>query len=224
MNVGAELTNFYKTISKPKKLPKGVELLFPFDDQNTLAAIEAFYGKYFSDDKKRVLMLGINPGRFGGGVTGIPFTAPEKLTNDLGIAHNFDSRGELSSQFIYEMIHHLGGPDHFYSHFLISSVCPLGFVKEGKNLNYYDIKTLQDMLEKYMVENIRWHLETVAHNEVIFSIGQGKNVKYLEYLNKKYQLFGEVVALPHPRWILQYRRKRKDEFLDLYREKLSEVR
>ena len=140
MNVGAALSDFYKTIARPKKLPKGVELLFPFEDQGTLAAIEAFYGKFFNDEKKRVLMLGINPGRFGGGVTGIPFTDPEKLSNDLGIDHNFDSRGELSSQFIYEMIHHLGGPEHFYSHFLISSVCPLGFVKEGKNLNYYDIK------------------------------------------------------------------------------------
>ena len=77
------------------------------------------------------------------------------------------------------------------------------------------------MLESYMVNNIRWHLDHVADDEVVFSIGQGKNVKYLEYLNKKYQLFGRLVALPHPRWILQYRRKRKDEFLDVYKEKLT---
>lgn len=223
MNIGAELINFYETISKPKKLPKDVELLFPFDNESTLSAIRSFYGKYFDNDHKRILMLGINPGRFGGGVTGIPFTDPEKLSRDLNIDHDFESRGELSSQFIYEMIHHLGGPDQFYNKFLISSVCPLGFVKEGKNLNYYDIKELQDMLESYMVDNIKWHLDRVAEREIIFSIGQGKNVKYLEYLNKKHRLFGEVIALPHPRWILQYRRKRKDEFLDVYREKLLAI-
>ena len=221
MNIGEKLVDFYQTIAKPEALPEGVELLFPFSDERTLGAIDAFYNKFFSDDRKRVLMLGINPGRFGGGVTGIPFTDPEKLSVDLAIEHDFDSRGELSSQFIYEMIAHMGGPESFYNSFLISSVCPLGFVKEGKNLNYYDIKELQEMLESYMVNNIRWHLDHVADDEVVFSIGQGKNVKYLEYLNKKYQLFGRLVALPHPRWILQYRRKRKDEFLDVYKEKLT---
>ncbi|MGB3465178.1 MAG: hypothetical protein WBA74_07910, partial [Cyclobacteriaceae bacterium] len=65
------------------------------------------------------------------------------------------------------------------------------------------------------------HFKYVAKEDKIYSLGQGKNIKYLEYLNKKYQLFGEIVPLPHPRWILQYRRKRKDEFLDLYLEKLE---
>lgn len=221
MTIADKLTEFYKTIDKPGKLPKEVGLLFPFSDESVLQAIESFYEKFFADDRKRILLLGINPGRFGGGVTGIPFTDPEKLDTILGIDNDFERRYELSSTFIYEMINHLGGPESFYSRFLISSVCPLGFVKDGKNLNYYDEKELQNSLESYMVDNLRWHFDQVADNKVIFSLGQGKNVKYLEYLNKKYNLFGEVIPLPHPRWILQYRRKRKDEFLDLYQQKLE---
>ena len=150
MTLAKKLTDFYTNIDKPKKLPKDVGLLFPFSEEAVLNAIGSFYHKFFADEKKRVLLLGINPGRFGGGVTGIPFTDPEKLDSILGIENDFERRYELSSNFVYEMINHLGGPESFYSRFLISSVCPLGFVKDGKNLNYYDEKELQDSLESYM--------------------------------------------------------------------------
>jgi hypothetical protein len=39
----------------------------------------SFYQKYYADNKKRSLIIGINPGRFGAGVTGIPFTDPIRL-------------------------------------------------------------------------------------------------------------------------------------------------
>ena len=218
--IGNQLINYYNGINKPGKLPAGVELLFPFDQTAVQTAISSFYTKYFNDGDRRTLLVGINPGRLGGGVTGIPFTDPKAMENFLDLPNDFDKKRKLSSQFIYDMIHHLGGPTFFYSKFLISSVCPLGFVKEGKNMNYYDDQKLQNMLESYMVNNLRWHLDNICHDRVIFSLGQGKNLKYLQFLNSKYQLCGEVVALPHPRWILQYRRKRLSEFLDLYKEKL----
>ena len=50
---------------------------------------------------QRHLLLGINPGRFGGGVTGIPFTDPIRLQNVCGIENNFEKKQELSSVFIY---------------------------------------------------------------------------------------------------------------------------
>ncbi len=37
----------------------------------------------------RYLILGINPGRFGGGITGIPFTDPIRLQNICGIENDF---------------------------------------------------------------------------------------------------------------------------------------
>jgi len=219
--IGEQLIAYYKQIEKPKKLPNGVDLLYPFDQTEVITAINGFYEKYFNDENRRTLLVGINPGRMGGGVTGIPFTDPKAMESILGLENEFEKKRELSSQFIYDMIDFLGGPTFFYSKFLISSVCPLGFVKEGKNMNYYDDKHLQDMLEDYMVKSLQWHLEKVCHREVIYSLGQGKNVKYLHYLNDKYHLCEKIVALPHPRWILQYRRKRLPEFLELYKEKLD---
>lgn len=221
MTIGEKLVAHYKGIQKPNNLPNGVELLFPFDQLPVIEAISGFYSKYFADQEKRIMLVGINPGRFGGGVTGIPFTDPQVMEEELSMKNEFDKKPELSSKFIYEMINYMGGPEIFYSRFLLSSVCPLGFMKEGKNMNYYDDKELEEVLEDYMVKSIKWHLEHVATNEVVYSLGQGKNIKYLAYLNKKYNLFGRIVPLPHPRWILQYRRKRLPEFLALYKTELD---
>ena len=90
----------------------------------------SFYTKYYSDNNKRILLLGINPGRFGGGVTGIPFTDPVRLEKVCGIKNDFQKKQELSSVFIYEMIEAYGGAEKFYKQFYISAVSPLGFVKQ----------------------------------------------------------------------------------------------
>jgi len=54
-------------------------------------------------------------------------------------------------------------------------------------------------------------------------MGQGKNYKYFSKLNEKHQFFDEIVPLPHPRWVMQYRRKRMEEFRDMFVEKLQEA-
>ena len=43
-----------------------------------------------------------------------------------------------------------------------------------------------------------------------------KNFKYLSALNNKHHFFKTIVPLSHPRFIMQYRRKQKKEFIDLY--------
>ena len=91
-------------------------------------------------------MLGINPGRFGAGVTGITFTDPVRLEKECGIPNNFDKRQELSSVFIYDFIAAWGGAEAFYSRFFLSAVFPLGFTREGRNLNYYDDPQLMGRL------------------------------------------------------------------------------
>lgn len=83
----------------------------------------------------RVPILGINPGRFGSGLTGVTFTDPVALADECGISNHLPRKRELSSIYIYEMIRHMGGPAEFYQQFFLSAVCPLGFTRKGVNLN-----------------------------------------------------------------------------------------
>ena len=50
---------------------KNVQWLYPHKNPETRRCMEAFYSKYYSDSNERILVLGINPGRFGSGITGM---------------------------------------------------------------------------------------------------------------------------------------------------------
>lgn len=214
--IADHIIEFNQELSKGIDLPAPFELLNPFTDPITVELSDLFYRKYYNDDNIRTLLLGINPGRFGAGVTGVCFTDPIFLQDHLGIANDLEKRHELSSQFIHEMIAAYGGPDRFYSRNLISSVCPLGFVKEGKNINYYDDKDLESAVRDYIFTSLKDHLKFNVDTSKVYCIGGGQNLKFLERYNTELQLFDEIIPLPHPRWVLQYRRKRKDEFIQQY--------
>ena len=71
--------NFYRSLKIKARLPKGIEVLYPYQDKTTFGLCETFYKKYYNDRDERIMIIGINPGRFGAGLTGIPFTDPVKL-------------------------------------------------------------------------------------------------------------------------------------------------
>lgn len=221
MNFYTKYFNFIDHLDFPESLPHGVEILNPFKVSQTYTLSRSFYEKYYSDNNPRLFLIGINPGRFGAGVTGVPFTDPIRLESACGIPNDLVKRQELSSVFVYEMIEAFGGVEAFYSKVFFTSVSPLGFVKDGVNLNYYDIREVRDFLEPYMVSSLKQQIEMGAIPKGAFSMGKGKNVKYLHYLNKKYHLFDRIEPLPHPRWIMQYRLKRKDEFIAEYVDEIS---
>ncbi|MDQ3016730.1 MAG: DUF4918 family protein [Bacteroidota bacterium] len=199
----------------PFELPNDVEWILPYKEEETRRCMTDFYEKYYSDHLNRRFILGINPGRFGAGVTGVPFTDPIRLEK-IGIENTFQKRQELSSVFIYDMIQTFGGPDSFYQQFYISSLSPLGFLRHGKNYNYYDDNTLSTLLRDYIIENIQTQIQFGADRSEVYCLGQGKNFTYLENLNREFGWWDKVVPLPHPRWIMQYKLKRKAEFIKMY--------
>ncbi len=216
MKFSDAVLQYYKQLQPPQNLPDEVEVLNPFERKETFDLAAKFYHKYYSDEAPRFLCLGINPGRFGAGLTGVPFTDPVRLQEVCGIDNSLDPKPELSSRFIYDMIGAFGPVGDFYSRFYISAVSPLGYTKDGINLNYYDIKGYKTLFEQYAVEQIKIQFDFGLDTRVAFSIGKGKNAEFLNYLNAKYELFDEIVALSHPRWVMQYRLKRKDEFIEEY--------
>ncbi|HEX3168118.1 MAG TPA: uracil-DNA glycosylase family protein, partial [Chitinophagaceae bacterium] len=115
-----------------------------------------------------------------------------------------------------EMIHEYGGVKKFYQDWFIGSVCPLGFIKDGKNINYYDDKKLMEVVTPFIVDCINKQVAIGFNTEKCICIGGEKNFKFLSGLNNEHKWFGEIIPLPHPRFILQYRRKQKDQYIHQY--------
>lgn len=195
----------------------------PYSEPAVRKYLKAFLGKYFSDNRDRVAILGINPGRFGAGVTGVTFTDPIALADDCGIPNHLARKHELSSIYIYDMIRHIGGPEKFYSKFFLSAVCPLGFTRDGVNLNYYDDRRLERAVTPFIVSSVERHIEIGCRRDHVVILGRGANARFFLRLNEKHGWFGQVHPVDHPRFIMQYRRKRVSEYLDLYASLLSSV-
>jgi hypothetical protein len=215
------INHFNQRLSISARLPKGIEILNPFKDPVTSYLSQQFYKKYYNDNKTRTIIVGINPGRFGSGLTGVPFTDPINLEKYCSIDNKLPKKQELSSQFIYEMIRAFGGCDRFYQKFYFSSISPLGFVKDEKNLNYYDVKGLSDKLMDFILSSLNEQLNWGMNREIAYCLGEGKNFEFFEKLNSKHKFFNKIIPLSHPRFIMQYKRKRLQAYLDDYLLKLS---
>ncbi|HOK25111.1 MAG TPA: DUF4918 family protein [Bacteroidales bacterium] len=220
---------FYRNLDIRETLPPGISIMNPYrKDSRVMKVVEEFYRKFYSDNNPRNIILGINPGRFGAGITGITFTDTIRLWEKCGIIMEGTESRELSSEFVYEMIDRFGGVNRFFSHFYLSAVSPLGFTltaKEGKeiNFNYYDNPDLLRAVYDFIVENIERQLDFGIKNDVCFCLGTGKNYRFLKEINEKYGFFNKIIPLEHPRFIMQYRRKVKDFYITRYIGAFSET-
>ena len=230
MTFAEKVIGFNKTLHYTgKPLPSGIKILNPFrETSDTMRIVETFYNKYYNDNLPRHIILGINPGRFGGGLTGIPFTDPKRLVNECNISYNGKITHEPSSVFIYKMIEAYGGIEKFYSNFFINSPCPLGFVanRNGKeiNYNYYDSPELISAVKGFMTQSIKGLIELGIKTDTCVCLGTGKNEKFLNKLNDEFQFFGKIIALEHPRYIMQYKSRLMDSYLEKYIDILEQIR
>ena len=172
--------------------------------------------------------MGINPGRFGAGVTGIPFTDSKRLAEKCGLSIPGLKTFETSSVFVYEMIEAFGGVAQFYNKFFISAVCPLGFIlvnDKGKNINYnyYDDPKLTTAVKGFITDSLVRQLEFGIRKETCFCLGTGKNYKFLIKLNDELKIFDRIIPLEHPRFIMQYKSKQKDLYIKKYLEEFGKV-
>ena len=216
MNWSNHILTFYKNLTLPEVSVPRVEVLNPYKVKETQDLMRQFYEKYYSDERERKVLIGINPGRFGAGLTGIPFTDPVYLHEQCGIENRLPKKHELSSKYIYDVVEASGGPEAFFDQVYITSVCPVGFVRDGKNLNYYDDKQLTEELEAYNVKELEKQIQELPVHSTAWILGQGANFKYFKKLNEKHGFFKQVKPLPHPRWVMQYRLKSKQDYISRY--------
>ncbi|MDP4282324.1 MAG: DUF4918 family protein [Bacteroidota bacterium] len=217
-----KLISFYRTLEFKEDLPKGIDIMNPYQEKSIMEMTALFAKRFYNDTSERISVFGINPGRFGSGLTGITFTDPVRMEKECGIENNLRKKQELSSVFIYDMINRFGGPEKFYKKFFLSAVSPLGFLKNGKNLNYYDNKALETLVTPFIIESIRKSFSIGCSSGIIICLGEGKNYTFLTRLNEKYGFYEKIIPLAHPRFIMQYRLKKKEEYIIRYLEVLND--
>ncbi|MBL1215800.1 MAG: DUF4918 family protein [Ignavibacteriae bacterium] len=228
MRLYEKILSFYQTLKFDKSLlPSQVEVMNPYFDNSGLLkeSIKKFYQKFYNDNEQRKIILGINPGRHGAGVTGIPFTDTKRLNSECGIIFKKGSTHEPSSVFVYDMIKAYGGVNKFYKDFYISSVSPLGFVKvdnKGKetNFNYYDQTEFMENIKPFVLDCLRKQLDFGIQTKECYCLGNGDNFNYLNILNSEYSIFESIIPLAHPRYIQQYKSKNRDQYISEYIEAL----
>jgi hypothetical protein len=216
-----QIVDFYNKTVLQTALPNGVQALYPYRDNPSIQRmVKTFYTKYYGDKMERELILGINPGRLGAGATGIPFTDTKRLIDVCGIPSSGLHTHEPSSVFVYDVIDAFGGAENFYNRFYISSICPIGFVKvEGSrsvNFNYYDDKAFAERLMLEVAELLQQQINWGLRTDRVVVFGTGKNLDYVREVNKRYGFFKTIVPLEHPRFIMQYKLRQKETYIDKY--------
>jgi hypothetical protein len=214
---GSRAFSFYTKLDAPR-VPRGIQVMNPYADVRVRRYVRAFLDKFYGDNEPRVLVFGINPGRFGAGLTGVTFSDPVALADECGIANDLPRRRELSSIFVYAFIERFGGPESFYRRFFLTAASPLGFTRGGNNYNYYDDRMLARAVAPFIAKTIRQQLALGGRQDHAIVFGTGENFRFLQRLNEQHAFFGSLSALDHPRFIMQYRRKRLEHYLARYQE------
>ncbi len=220
MTFAEEAIDFFNNQKEPAGLPSSLEIINPYKERSVKFIVEKFYNSFYDDNNQRIFIFGINPGRFGCGTTGIAFTDPVALRESCGIENDLGFRKELSSQFIYEMIKEYGGAEKFFSKVFVTAVYPLALIKDGKNHNYYDSKKLYEVLRNEIKKSIYSQINFGARKDFAVSLGK-KNALFLSEINQELDYFKEIKVLEHPRYIMQYRRKKVKDYIEKYIEVLK---
>jgi hypothetical protein len=222
MTIADQIIAFNSHLHFPGKLPAGIRVMNPFREAPGIIGImKQFYKQFYDDQEKRQMIIGINPGRLGAGATGVPFTDTKRMSEKCGIEIPGLKTHEPSSVFIYDVIDAYGGVKKFYQQFYIGSVCPLGFTSlkpGGKevNYNYYDSAALTKAAYGFIVDSLKKQLQWNIDREICYCMGNGKNAAFLHKLNSQEKFFKKIVPLEHPRFVMQYRSKTKDDYINKY--------
>jgi hypothetical protein len=174
-----------------------------------------FSKEYYATPGRRTLVLGINPGRKGSGLTGVPFTDGQSLAADCGIDNEFEGARELTSQFLYQVVRAAGGVRRFYARLCLSGIYPNCLVADGRNTNYYDLLE-GAALKEFVAHSLAVHRELPNLSDHLVVIGQGRHLDLIQAANTQHGFFRTIGALPHPRFIMQYNRPRAEEYVAQY--------
>lgn len=213
---GSCIEHFLCSVNIDVKLPPGFSALQPYGRKEVRTVVKQFCQEYYSGSHLRLGLWGINPGRFGAGITGICFTDPHALTAQLGIASTLAGKRELSAEFVSMVIDAYGGPHKFYHDVYLGALSPIGFVRDAKNINFYDDKNLAGALAPFITECVQYITSAGLLPDKAIFLGRGSLRKYVD--KQLTSVFGtmKTTALDHPRFIMQYKRSMVKDYVKQY--------
>jgi len=115
----------------------------------------------------------------------------------------------------------LGGPAKFYKNFYLSATFPGCLTKNGKNCNYYDDSSLLRALGPDLRRSLTSQSSWGSVRRSVIVIGTGRNLEIVQKLNAELQLYDSIVALEHPRFVMQYRFADAESYRQRYIETLQ---
>jgi len=215
-SVGSRLAAWLFQLGIRAPLPADIEVLTPYSTPEVQRVVEEFCQRYVTGRHKRLPIYGINPGRLGAGITGLAFTDPWAVEHQLNIPTELSGKREPSATFVSAVIDAYGGPDRFYNDVLLTALSPLGFIRNGININFYDIVELEREIVPFMLEHYDTVSELCGVRDYCLLLGSGK-------LRSSFQRFvlparpcSHVVTLDHPRYIMQYKRSQMETYVQSY--------
>lgn len=221
MSFASKAINYFCSLEASDKLLNSIDVINPYALDEVKNVVKKFFRKYYNDNNARIFILGINPGRFGGGLTGISFTDPVALKEHCGIENKLGSQKELSSKFIYLLTNKFGGTEKFFSKVFLTALYPFALINNGKNFNYYDDKSLASILRNDIIKNIEAQIAFGARRDFAVILGK-KNAEYFASINKEKHFFNKIVVLEHPRFIMQYRSKDLNQYFNKYLKSINQ--
>ncbi|MHB1301481.1 MAG: uracil-DNA glycosylase family protein [Burkholderiales bacterium] len=181
------------------------------DFVNNWAGIDAFWQRFYGEGIPRIMVCGINPGRFGAGKTGIPFLDFMSLSKLIPGIERQDS--EKSASFFFEVVRSFGAETFFHT-FYVSNFSSVGYLRDGTNLNYHD---LPDVAREIVERNFLEEIETIHPTHVI-SLGKEVHESVRNLLPASIDC---SLRLPHPSWVATYRANETNQWVSRYREVLG---
>jgi len=213
---GKTVEQFLTSLTLDVKLPDGFSVLDPYRSADVQSVIHQFCAKYYTGTHPRLSVWGINPGRFGAGITGLSFTDPYALAHQLKLKTEITGRREPSAEFISSVIDGYGGPKAFYRDVFMSALSPLGFVKDGKNINFYDDARLKADIVPFVVNSMRVMIDAGLRTDATVLLGSGALKSFFEKHIRPLVHFDTVIYLDHPRYVMQYRRREMERYVQDY--------
>lgn len=171
--------------------------------------MDDFWRRFYPEELPRQVICGLNPGRLGAGLTGVPFTDFKTLSRWMPSVERQDT--EPSAQFFAQVVEAVG-VEAFFRRFYVTNVSAVGYVKDGRNLNYHDLPAdALEVAERRFVEEME-----IVRPQRIIALG-----RQVERSIKKLIPNVVVTYLPHPAWVSTYRKAAQHNWIERYLQVLS---